>query len=134
MTHYYNKYIWILSFELLIFSSYPATITSHQSRTILSSNMPLHNLIIKEKARILELAQKHGARDVRVFGSMARNDATHKSDVDLLVDLEEGRDLFDLGAFQMDIQDLLHRKVDVVTENSLHLMIRDRVLSEAIKL
>ncbi len=96
--------------------------------------MPLHNLIIKEKTRILELAQKHGAKDIRVFGSMARTDATDKSDVDFLVDLEEGRDLFDLGAFQMDVQDLLHRKVDVITENSLHRMMRDRVLSEAITL
>ncbi|MBT3605234.1 MAG: nucleotidyltransferase family protein [Candidatus Latescibacteria bacterium] len=96
--------------------------------------MPINTIVTKEKSRILELAQKHGAKDIRVFGSMARVDATNTSDVDLLVDLEEGRDLFDLGAFQMDIQDLLHRKVDVVTESALHHMIRDRVLSEAIKL
>jgi len=97
-------------------------------------NMLINNIVQKEKTRILELAKKHGAKDIRIFGSMTRTDATDKSDVDFLVDLEEGRDLFDLGAFQMDIQDLLHRKVDVVTENSLHRMMRDRVLSEAIKL
>jgi hypothetical protein len=96
--------------------------------------MPLNELIVRERRRILELAEKHGARDVRVFGSMVTNSTHADSDVDLLVDLEDGRDLFDLGAFQMDVQDTLKRKVDVVTEKALHHMIKDRVLSEAIKL
>lgn len=96
--------------------------------------MPLHILIVDAKTHILKLAQKHGIKDVRVFGSMARTDASDISDVDFLVDLEEGRDLFDLGAFQMDIQDLLHRKVDVVTENALHHLIREQILSQAIQL
>lgn len=96
--------------------------------------MPLNELIIRERTRILELAKKHGAKDVRVFGSMTTDNTHADSDVDLLVDLEEGRDLFDLGAFQMDVQDTLKRKVDVVTEKALHQMIKGRILSEAIRL
>ena len=96
--------------------------------------MGLHEIILKERDHILALAKKYGAKDVRVFGSMATGRVKPDSDVDLLVELEEGRDLFNLGALQMDIQDLLKRKVDVVTEAALHRLIRDRVLKEAIYL
>ncbi len=96
--------------------------------------MALSEFILKEREQILALAKKHGAREVRVFGSMARDDAGSGSDVDLLVDLDEGRDLLDLGAFLMDVQDLLNRKVDVVTEASLHRLIRERILREAVRL
>ena len=71
---------------------------------------------------------------VRVFGSMARGDAGAESDVDLLVELEHGRTLLDLGALLMDLQDLLHRKVDVLTEAALHPKIREQVLREAVPL
>lgn len=83
---------------------------------------------------ILRLAREHGVTRVRVFGSMARGDAGAQSDVDLLVDLEEGRTLLDLGALLMDLQELLQRKVDVLTEPALHPGIRERVLREAIPL
>jgi uncharacterized protein len=65
---------------------------------------------------ILEIASHHGVFNVRVFGSVARGDATHSSDIDLLVDVEDGRSLFDLGAFYMDLRDLLGYEVDVGTE------------------
>ncbi len=68
---------------------------------------------------------------MRVFGSVAQGTADETSDVDFLVDLEEGRSLFDLGGLLMDLQELLHRKVDVVTKNALHWYIRDRILKEA---
>ena len=65
---------------------------------------------------------------------VARGDARQDSDVDFLVDLEPGRSLFDLGRMVMDLQDLMGRKVDVLTEKGLHWYIRDRVLEEAIAL
>ena len=71
---------------------------------------------------------------VRVFGSMARGDVSPDSDVDFLVEIEEGRSGLALGGFLMDVSDLLHRKVDVVTKNSLHPKIQDKVLREAINL
>ena len=80
------------------------------------------------------MAQQHGIKNIRLFGSMVRDEATVASDVDFLVDLEEGRDLFDLGELLMDLQDLLHRKVDLVTESALHTNIRKHILKEAIPL
>jgi hypothetical protein len=87
--------------------------------------------IKKRKKEILALAAKYGASDIRVFGSVARGEAGADSDVDFLVSLEQGRSLFDLGGLLMDLQSLLHRKVDVVTEKGLHWYIRDRVIKEA---
>ena len=94
----------------------------------------LPDYLLKHRAAILELAAKHGAHNVRVFGSMVRGDAHEQSDVDFLVDMVEGRDLFDLGALLMDLQDLLHRPVDMVTTKSLHHRIRDSVAKEAVRL
>ena len=86
------------------------------------------------RQEILRLATQHGARNVRVFGSTVRGDADAKSDVDFLVELDPGRSLLDLGGLLMDLQDLLHCDVDVVTVNGLRQRIRPRVLQEAIPL
>ena len=86
------------------------------------------------REEILRLAAQRGARHVRVFGSVARGDADARSDVDFLVDLEQGRSLLDLGGLLMDLQDLLDRRVDVVTEKGLKARIRNRVLAEAVPL
>ena len=83
---------------------------------------------------ILQVASRHGARHVRIFGSVARGDADEKSDVDFLVEMEKGRSLLDLGGLLMDLQDLLGRPVDVVTEKGLRERIRSRVLREAVPL
>jgi uncharacterized protein len=80
---------------------------------------------------ILALAHRHGARNMAVFGSVARGEADGRSDVDFLVDMERGRSLFDMGALLMDLQDLLGCEVDVVTRKGLRERIRDRVLAEA---
>ena len=88
----------------------------------------------RNREQILRLAQKHGAYNVRVFGSVARNEADQQSDVDFLVDLEPGRSLFDLGGLLMDLQQLLDRPVDVITEKGLRSRIRERVLREAASL
>ena len=68
------------------------------------------------------------------FGFVARGEADSKSDIDLLVDMEPGRSLFDLGGLLMDLQELLGHDVDVVTERGLRERIRERVLKEAIPL
>ena len=87
--------------------------------------------ITKHKKEILVLAAKHGASNIQVFGSIAKGTADENSDIDFLVELEPGRSLFDLGGLLMDLQNLLHRKVDVVTEKGLHWYIKDKVLEEA---
>ncbi|PSN10632.1 nucleotidyltransferase [filamentous cyanobacterium CCT1] len=83
---------------------------------------------------ILALASKHGAYNVRVFGSVARNEVNTKSDINFLVDMEAGRSLFDLGGLLIELQDLLSCSVDVVTEKGLRAKMRDRVLNEAVPL
>ena len=90
--------------------------------------------IQQKRDAILAMAAKHGARNVRLFGSVSRDEAGLQSDVDILVDLEPGRSLLDLGGLLMDLEDLLGRKVDVVTEKGLHWYIRDKVLKEAVRL
>ena len=77
------------------------------------------------------MAAKRGALNVRIFGSVANGTAAQNSDIDFLVDLEQGRSLFDLGGLLMDLQQLFGRKVDVVTEKGLHWYIKDRILREA---
>jgi predicted nucleotidyltransferase len=96
--------------------------------------MPLDQLLQEKREDILRIANKRGASNVRVFGSVARGEFDSTSDIDLLVDLEPGRSLFDLGGLLMDLQELLGHKVDVVTERGLRERIRERVLKEAIPL
>ena len=91
----------------------------------------MHPLIKHHRAEILALAERHGIRDLRVFGSMARGDVGDASDVDLLVSLPPERTGLALGGLLMDLQDLLQRRVGVVTEHGLHPALRDRVLKEA---
>ncbi|MDD9987607.1 MAG: nucleotidyltransferase family protein [Spirochaetaceae bacterium] len=91
----------------------------------------MHSLIEQHRSEILAIAARHGIRDVRVFGSMARGDADETGDVDLLVSLPPQRTGLSLGALLMDVQELLQRRVDVVTENSLHPALRERILLEA---
>ncbi len=93
--------------------------------------MQVMELLETKREVILDTAARHGAYNVRVFGSVARGEADEESDVDFLVNMETGRSLFDLGALLMDLQDLLARDVDVVTEAGLRPRIRQRVLSEA---
>lgn len=96
--------------------------------------MELNELIKEKRQEILLLATRHGATNVRVFGSFARGEADAASDLDVLVDLEPGRSLLDLGGLLMDLQQLLGREVDVVTVKGLRARIRERVLKEAVPL
>ena len=91
----------------------------------------MHPLIEAHRSEIRALAANRGIRDVRVFGSMARGDADETSDVDLLVTLPSGRTGLALGGLLMDVQNLLQRRVEVVTERGLHPALRERILQEA---
>lgn len=88
----------------------------------------------RRRNEILKIAERRGAYNVRIFGSVARGEADERSDVDFLVELEPGRSLLDLGGLLMDLQQLLGHPVDVVTERGLRERIRERVLEEAIPL
>ena len=94
----------------------------------------LHSLIAKHRADIRALAERHGIRDVRVFGSMARHDETEAGDVDSLVSLSRDKTRLALGAPLIHLQILLQRPVDVLTEAAFHPRIRDQVLSQAVRL
>jgi uncharacterized protein len=91
----------------------------------------IEDLLREKREEILRVAARYGAYNVRVFGSVARGKAGSASDVDFLVDMKPDRSLLDLGGLLMDLQDLLGRDVDIVTEKGLHWYIRDRVLAEA---
>ena len=91
----------------------------------------MHILIEQHRIEILAIAERHGVRDVRVFGSMARSDADDASDVDLLVSLPPQKTGLSLGALLMEAQELLQRRVEVVTEKSLHPALRERIMQEA---
>ena len=85
----------------------------------------MHPLIERHREGIKTLAERHGIENMRVFGSMARGDATEASDVDLLVSVPRGVGGLALGGLLMDVQDLLQRRVDVVSDKGLHLLLRD---------
>jgi predicted nucleotidyltransferase len=91
----------------------------------------IQTLLVQKRDEILSLAHRRGAKNVRVFGSVARNEARPDSDIDLLIDLEPDRSLLDVGGLAMDLSLLLDRPVDVVTEAGLRERIRSRVLREA---
>ena len=88
----------------------------------------------RRRSEILETARARGASRVRVFGSVARGDATHSSDIDFLVDLDAGRGLLDLGGLLMDLRDLLGHDVDVTTEAGLRPLVAHRVLADVVDL
>jgi uncharacterized protein len=83
---------------------------------------------------ILRIARRYRAHDVRIFGSVARGDATESSDLDLIVRFEPGVSLFDHGGLMVDLEELLGVKVDVVSEAGMRERFRDCVLREAVPL
>jgi hypothetical protein len=95
-------------------------------------DMTTEQLVKSKRDDILRVAAQHGARNVRVFGSVARGEADDASDVDFLVEMEPGRSLLDLGGLQVEFESLLGRHVDVVTVGGLKARIRNAVLAEAV--
>lgn len=97
--------------------------------------MSIAGFLKSRRHEILAIAERHGASNVRVFGSVARGEAGPDSDVDVLVDLEPGRTLLDHGQLQADLENLLGCRVDVITDRGLlRSHVRGRVLEEAVQL
>lgn len=92
------------------------------------------DLLRFKREEIIAIAAKHRASNIRVFGSVARGEATNTSDIDLLIDLEPERSLFSLIVLKQELEQVLNCQVDLAEPHSLHQLIRDRVLQEAVKL
>ncbi len=103
-----------------------------RSQTLECETAVFDHLLTEKREEILRIAEKYGAKNVRVFGSVARGESDEHSDIDFLVEMERGRSLLDLGGLQCELETLLDRPVDVVTAPGLKARIRDHVLREAI--
>jgi hypothetical protein len=88
----------------------------------------------RRRHEILAIASAHGASNVRVFGSVARGEQDDDSDLDLIVDMDEDRSLFDLGGLAFDLEELLGCAVDIGLDDSFDAPLRERVLAEAVAL
>lgn len=98
------------------------------------TGLGIKEVIAPHRSEILRLARRYGARNLRVFGSVRRSEASETSDLDLLVDWERDRSLLDSAAFRVALRKLLGRPVDTVDADYLHWAIRPQVLFEAIPL
>jgi uncharacterized protein len=96
--------------------------------------MGIEELLKEKREEILAIAAKHGAYNIRIFGSVARGEAKEDSDIDFLVELEANRSLLDQIGLIQDLEDLLERKVDVAESRTLHELIKDRIFQEAVPL
>ncbi len=96
--------------------------------------MNVQELLSANRDAIIELASKYGAHNIRVFGSTARDEATPESDIDLLVEMDKDRSLIDQITLKQEIEALLGRRVDLVTEQSIYWLLRRRILREAVPL
>jgi len=96
--------------------------------------MGIEELLKEKREEIIRIAAQHGAYNVRVFGSVARGEASAESDIDFLIDVGVNHSRWFPGGLLADLEDLLGCKVDIVTENGLHRLIRERVLKEAVPL
>jgi predicted nucleotidyltransferase len=96
--------------------------------------MTTTDILKSKRNEIVRLAARHGARNVRVFGSVARGEAGPASDVDLLVEMDRGRSLLDLIELSQELETFLHRKVDILTDEGLSPYLEQRIHAEAIPL
>jgi len=90
------------------------------------------NMVHRERDLILSYAKENKIRTVKVFGSVACEEVDSSSNLGLLVEFEEDGNLFDLIRFKQSLEDLFQVKVDVVTEKSVHQLMKDEILSEAV--
>ncbi|WP_204758487.1 nucleotidyltransferase family protein [Lentibacillus sediminis] len=96
--------------------------------------MSIYMQVQDNREKLITSAKAHGIKSLKLFGSVAKGAEQKNSDIDLLVSFEEGRSLFDLIRFKQEVESLLGRDVDVVTENSIHSSIKEEILNEAISL
>ena len=96
--------------------------------------MNRHDILKDKREEILDIANRYGAKKIRLFGSILRDEIKEKSDIDFLVEMEKGRSLIDIIAIKQDLEDFLGCKVDVVTDFALSPYIRDEVLRQAVNL
>jgi predicted nucleotidyltransferase len=96
--------------------------------------MTVRELLETKREEILRIAEKHGARNVRVFGSVARGESDEASDIDFLVEFGPQVSLLDHAALIRELEEALNRKVDVVSERGLRDRVRDRVMREVVPL
>ena len=95
------------------------------------ASMDAGQILKAERERILQIAAKHRVRRIRVFGSVARGDADHQSDLDLLVEMPAGSTLLDQAALQVELEKTLGCRVDILSENGMKPRVRERVMKEA---
>ena len=105
---------------------------AQQSKAL--TNMNLEELRKTWREEIIRLAGKYGARNVRVFGSLARGESGTGSDLDLLVEMEPGRSYLDLVGLWQELEERLGRKVDVITDGGVSPHLREKIYKEAVPL
>jgi hypothetical protein len=103
----------------------------HFATRLQRAKMSLKNALKQHRGEIIKIAARHGVHNIRIFGSVEKETEGPDSDVEFLVDLDKGRSLLDLGGMAIDLQQLLGRKVDIVTEKGLHWYIKETILNEA---
>jgi predicted nucleotidyltransferase len=96
--------------------------------------MNLEQIKTQYSSQILDLAKQRKIENVRIFGSVARGEENKKSDVDFLIHLLPEASLLDLSGFNLDLAELLNCKVDVVSDNSIHWSIKEKILAEAVRI
>jgi len=84
----------------------------------------------KLKQVIIQVLRLHGVKRAALFGSAARGELTKKSDIDVLVELAKGKSLMDLVGLKLDLEDALEKKVDIITYNSIHPLLKERILKD----
>ncbi len=88
--------------------------------------------VVKIKESLAGVLERNGVKRAALFGSVVRGEATEESDIDLLVEFEGRKSLLDLSGLKLEVEDVLGRKVDVLTYGSLHPLLRDRILKEQV--
>ena len=90
-----------------------------------------YDILKQRREEIHSIAAKHGVVGIRVFGSVAREQENKNSDVDFLINMERGRSLFDMAKLQCDLENLLHKTIDLVSERGIYPKLRESILGEA---
>ncbi|EHQ91167.1 nucleotidyltransferase family protein [Desulfosporosinus youngiae] len=93
--------------------------------------MPAIEYILSKREKIISLAKQYKAHNVKLFGSILREEETIESDIDFLVECQDDCSLFDIISLKYDLEEFLGRRVDIVTPDSLHWTLKDKILLEA---